>query len=68
MQEMMRTNQESIETKMDAIQEKKDVNLREIVVEMKDGRKERTASQEPTEANLDKMEQTDRSIAILEKM
>jgi hypothetical protein len=30
--------------------------LREIIVEMKDGRKERTASQEATEANLENME------------
>jgi hypothetical protein len=48
MQEMMTTNQRMIETKMDT-------NLREIVVEMK-GRRERTAGQEATGANLEKME------------
>jgi hypothetical protein len=36
MQEMMTTNQERIETEMDTIQEK-DTNLRENMVEMKDG-------------------------------
>jgi hypothetical protein len=56
MQEMMTTNQKRVETKMGAIQEKNDANLREIIVEMKDGRNERTAGQEATEANLEKME------------
>lgn len=46
MQEMMTANQEKIEIKIDAIQEKKGANLREIIVEMKDGRKERIAGQE----------------------
>jgi hypothetical protein len=48
----MTTNQERIETKMDA-------NLREIIldiIEMKDGWEERTASLEATEVNLEKME------------
>jgi hypothetical protein len=39
---------------MNAIQEK-DANLREIIVEMQDGRKEMTAGQESTEANLEKV-------------
>jgi CRISPR/Cas system-associated exonuclease Cas4 (RecB family) len=55
-QEMMTTNQERTETKMDAIQEQKDANLSEIIVELKDGRKEKTAGQEVMEANLEKME------------
>jgi predicted nucleic acid-binding Zn-ribbon protein len=55
MQEMMTNNQERIETKMNTIQEK-DANLREIIVEVKDRRKEMTAGQEATEANLEKME------------
>jgi hypothetical protein len=40
MPEVMTTNQKWIETKMDAIQEKKDVNLRENIVEMKNEIKE----------------------------
>jgi hypothetical protein len=43
---MMTTNEERIETNMDDIQEKKDVNLREIIVEMKDGQEVRMAGQE----------------------
>jgi hypothetical protein len=42
MQEIMAINREKIETRMDAIQEKKDANLWEVIVEMNDGRKERT--------------------------
>jgi hypothetical protein len=46
---MMRTSQERIETKIDA-------KLREIIVEMKDERKERTAGQQTAEANQEKLE------------
>jgi hypothetical protein len=41
---------------MDTIQEKKGSSLREVIVEMKDGRKEGTVSQDATEANPEKME------------
>jgi hypothetical protein len=67
MPQMMRTKQERIETKIDAIQEK-DANLREIMVEMRACRKDRTACQEATKANPEKMEPTDCAIAILEQM
>jgi hypothetical protein len=49
---MIRTNQERIETKMDATQEKMDT----WIADMKDGRKERMACKEMTDANLEKME------------
>jgi hypothetical protein len=39
LEEMMRTNQERIETKVNAIQEKKEATLRDIIVGMKAGRK-----------------------------
>jgi hypothetical protein len=59
---------EGIETKMDCIQEKKDANLKEIIVEMKDRRKEKTAGQEAMETNPEKMEPTECAIVILEMM
>jgi hypothetical protein len=55
----MTTDQARIETEMDAIQEKKDANLRVIIVEIKDGRKETTACQDAMEANQEKMEAAD---------
>jgi hypothetical protein len=53
---MMRTNQERIGTKMNAIQEKKDARVRDSIVRMKDGRKERTAGQQARDASPEKME------------
>lgn len=49
MQEMMRTSQERIETKMDA-------NLRENIVEIKDWQKEIMSCQDAMETNLEKIE------------
>jgi hypothetical protein len=54
MEEILCANRAEI--KMDAIQEKKDVNLRENMVEIKDARKEMTACQDSMKANIVKME------------
>jgi hypothetical protein len=53
-QEKMITKEERIETKKEAIQEMKDANLREIIVEMKNGRKERRAGQDDNQMRKDR--------------